>query len=90
MDSGKYSNGIIAKSCKKGQIIDVEVVLTTSRLGYFQFHIEDFTNKVVEGDSIGILKGYELHLVLLILFKHYFSDKTDYFPVLKITGIIFI
>jgi len=61
-DGGRYANGIIAANYKPGQTIDVEILLTTSHLGYFEFRINDFTNRKTEGDSIGKLKGHLLKL----------------------------
>jgi len=59
-DGGRYSNGIIGRHYKPGQTIDVEVLLTASHFGYFEFRINDFTNKQTVGDSVGKLKGYLL------------------------------
>lgn len=59
-DGGRYSNNIIVANYKRGQTVDIEVLLTTSHLGHFEFRVNDFTNKKTEGDSVGKLKGYLL------------------------------
>jgi len=61
-DGGRFANGIIVKNYRRGQVIDVNVLLTTSHKGYFEFRIGDFTNKKTAGDSIGKLKGHLLQL----------------------------
>jgi len=61
-DGGRYSNGIIAKTYKKGQVIDVTVHLTTSHLGTFEFRIGDFSNSKTAGDGRGKLLGQLMHL----------------------------
>jgi len=62
-DGGKYSNGIIAKTYKKGQVIDVNVQITVSHKGYFMFRVGDFSNSKTEGDYAGKLKGEILKFV---------------------------
>ncbi|XP_047137073.1 uncharacterized protein LOC100202451 [Hydra vulgaris] len=62
MDGGSYATGTISKVYKSGQIIDIEVLLTMSHKGYFEFRVGDFTNTQVSGDSIGKLKGTLLKL----------------------------
>lgn len=61
-DGGRYSNGIIAKTYEKGQMIDVTVHLTTSHLGNFEFRVGDFTDKKTAGDTRGKLLGSILKL----------------------------
>lgn len=58
-DGGRYANGIITARYQPGQTIDVEVLLTTSHLGYFEFRVGD---KGAQGDSIGKLQGHLLKL----------------------------
>lgn len=61
-DGGKYSNGVIAKEYKEGQVIDIEVKLTSNHQGYFEFRIGEYDNKNIEGDMMGKLKGDLLRL----------------------------
>jgi len=62
-DGGRYANGIITRSYRKGQNIEVDIFLTTSHLGYFEFRIGAFDNRKTEGDAIGKLKGHLMELV---------------------------
>jgi len=62
-DGGIYANGIIVKTYKKEQIIDIKVLLTASHKGTFEFRVGDFSNSKTEGDSIGKLKGQLMELV---------------------------
>jgi hypothetical protein len=36
-NTGKYGKGIIAKQYTSGSVIDIEVLLTTNHMGYFNF-----------------------------------------------------
>ncbi|XP_065665042.1 uncharacterized protein LOC105849643 [Hydra vulgaris] len=63
MDGGSYDKGIIVKTYKKGQIIDLEILLTTSHMGYFEIRVGDFSKTKTSGDSIGKLNGELLELV---------------------------
>lgn len=62
MDGGMYARGIITKTYRKGQIINVAAKLTMSHKGYFQFRIGAFDNSRTEGDETGRLKGQLLEL----------------------------
>jgi len=57
MDGGRYANNIITANYQPGQTVAIEVLLTTSHLGYFEFRINDFTSKRTAGDAIGKLQG---------------------------------
>ena len=59
----RYANGIIARTYKKGQVIDVEVLLTVGHLGFFEFRVGDFSNSKTAGDSTGRLKGQLLKVI---------------------------
>jgi len=63
MDGGRYGNRIIGKTYKRGQTITVDVLLTASHLGYFEFRIGEFDNKDTSGDNEGKLNGYLMKLV---------------------------
>merc|ERR1712168_386183 len=76
-DGGKYSNGIIAKTYKKGQMITVTVHLTTSHLGFFEFRIGDFSDgKKTAGDARGKLLGSLMKL----------EDRSTKFTKVRKTG----
>ncbi|XP_066920151.1 uncharacterized protein [Clytia hemisphaerica] len=62
-DGGKYANGIITRTYKQGQVIDVKIYLTMSHLGYFEFRIGEFDNKKTSGNAIGKLNGHLMDLV---------------------------
>jgi len=62
-DGGKYANGIITRSYRKGQQIEVDINLTMSHVGYFEFRIGAFDNRKTEGNAIGKLKGHLMELV---------------------------
>ncbi len=62
-DGGRYANGIIAKTYKRGQVIEVEVDLTSNHQGWFEFRIGKYDNKKIEGDVMGRLKGHLLEVV---------------------------
>lgn len=62
-DGGVYANNIITRKYKQGQVIDVEVLLTTAHLGHFEFRIGDFSSSETAGNSIGKLKGRLMELV---------------------------
>ena len=59
-DGGRYGNGIIGKVYKKGETIEVEVELTTSHQGWFEFRIGDYEFGKVEHIGNGMLKGHLL------------------------------
>ena len=61
-------------------MVDAEVKLTATHKGYFQFRVGDFTNKTIEGEDSGKLKGY-----LLKVLNGNLDDKTK-FKVPKIEG----
>ena len=61
-DGGKYANGIIAAEYKKGQLIDIEVKLTSNHQGWFEFRIGGYNGRTIEGDEMGRLKGQLLEL----------------------------
>merc|ERR1712189_134341 len=57
MDGGRYGNRIIGKTYKQGQKITIDVLLTASHLGYFEFRIGDFSDRDTSGDEMGKLNG---------------------------------
>lgn len=61
-DGGRFANGIIAAHYRPGQTVNIEVLLTTSHLGHFEFRINDFTGRKTQGDSVGKLQGHLLKL----------------------------
>lgn len=63
MDGGRYGNRIIGKTYKRGEIITVDVLLTASHFGYFEFRIGEFDTKPTSGDNVGKLNGYLMKLV---------------------------
>ncbi|XP_066917857.1 uncharacterized protein [Clytia hemisphaerica] len=63
MDGGRFGNRIIGKTYKSGEAIKINVLLTASHLGYFEFRIGDFSNSDTSGDKEGKLKGVLLKQV---------------------------
>ena len=58
-DGGKYSNGIIAKTYTKGQVIDVHVQVVVSHKGKRALLSRYFCpEKVQQSDRNGIWVGY--------------------------------
>ena len=64
-DGGRYAKGIIVKRYRAGQVIDVDINLSTAHWGYFEFRIGRFDNRKVAGDRYGKLQGQLLPLVSL-------------------------
>ena len=46
-----------------GQVIEVDVLLTTSHAGHFEFRIGAFDDRKTKGDRIGKLQGHLMELV---------------------------
>ena len=46
-----------------GQVIEVDVLLTTSHAGHFEFRIGAFDESKTKGDRIGKLQGHLMELV---------------------------
>lgn len=46
-----------------GQVIEVDVLLTTSHAGHFEFRIGAFDDSKTKGDRIGKLQGHLMELV---------------------------
>merc|ERR1712189_57423 len=63
MDGGRYGNRIIGKTYKQGEAIKIDVFLTASHKGYFEFRIGDFSNSDTAGDIEGRLNGVVLKQV---------------------------
>merc|ERR1711937_241863 len=64
MDGGRYAkNKLIAKTYKRGQVIEVSARLTTTHKGYFQFRIGNYDNSIPKADKMGRLSGYLLKVV---------------------------
>lgn len=63
MDGGRYGNRIIGKTYRRGQNFELDVLLTASHLGYFEFRIGDFSNRDTSGDKEGKLNGVLLRQV---------------------------
>ena len=65
-DGGKYDKGIIVRSYRQGQVIQVDADLTAGHLGHMEFRISALGTR---GDKIGKLYGDILETVnnLLIL-----------------------
>ena len=66
-DGGKFANNIIVESYKSGQTITVEVLLTASHKGYFEFRIGKYDNTTIKGDRFGKLIGTLLSQVRKVL-----------------------
>ncbi|XP_066920226.1 uncharacterized protein [Clytia hemisphaerica] len=62
-DGGRFAKGIIVKKYRAGQVIDVDINLSTAHYGYFEFRIGQFDNRKVVGDRYGKLQGHLLPLV---------------------------
>eukprot|EP00794_Sanderia_malayensis_P016057 gene16057-17680_t len=62
-DGGRYANGIIAKTYKRGEVIEVEVHLTSNHQGWFEFRIGKYDDASIQGDAMGRLKGHLLEVV---------------------------
>ena len=66
--TGKYANGIIAKTYKKGQVIPITIFLETTHHGWWEFRIGKFDEKRTSGDKMGHLDGMYDSMVFMSCF----------------------